>query len=95
VYKRQGVVLLPRKIRDKATSLKLLIDLNGVPPAGIEGVELNDKGAIRDNIVCYGALGVGSIKMKIHKTAIGKLFQTNNTVLDIEEIYQIALNLDI
>jgi hypothetical protein len=90
-----GVVLLPRKIRDKATSLKLLIDLNGVPPAGIEGVELNDKGAIRDNIVCYGALGVGSIKMKIHKTAISKLFQTNNTVLDIEEIYQIALNLDI
>jgi hypothetical protein len=89
-----GVVLLPKKIRDKANALKLLIDLNGVPPAGIEGVELQDKGTIRDGIVCYGALGVGSTKMKIHKTAVAKLFETHTAVFDIEEIYQLALHLD-
>ncbi|MCS7020615.1 MAG: NADP-dependent methylenetetrahydromethanopterin/methylenetetrahydrofolate dehydrogenase [Gemmataceae bacterium] len=90
-----GVVLLPKKIRESAArSLQVLIDLNGVPPAGIEGVEPHDKGTIRDGLVCYGALGVGSTKMKIHKTALARLFETNNAVLDIEEIYQIALNLD-
>lgn len=90
-----GVVLLPKKIRESAgKSIQVLIDLNGVPPAGIEGVEPPDKGTLRDGIVCYGALGVGSTKMKIHKRAVAKLFETNNAVLDIEEIYQIALNLD-
>jgi hypothetical protein len=90
-----GVVLLPKKIRDTAgQSLQLLIDLNGVPPVGIEGVEPTDKGTLREGKVCYGALGIGSTKMKIHKRAIAKLFETNNAVLDIEEVYQLALHLD-
>jgi hypothetical protein len=86
-----GVVLLPRKLRDTCKSLKVAIDLNGVPPAGIEGVELNDKGTERGGVVCYGALGVGGTKMKVHKAAIAKLFAANNAVLDVEEIYSLAL----
>jgi hypothetical protein len=88
-----GVVLLPKKIRDTCKTLKVAIDLNGVPPAGIEGVELNDKGADRGGVVCYGALGVGGAKMKIHKAAIAKLFAANNSTLDVEEIYNLALQL--
>jgi NAD(P)-dependent dehydrogenase (short-subunit alcohol dehydrogenase family) len=86
-----GVVLLPRKLRDTCQSLKVAIDLNGVPPAGIEGVELNDRGTDRSGVVCYGALGVGGTKMKVHKAAIAKLFAANNAVLDVEEIYHLAL----
>ena len=88
-----GVVLLPRKARIEAKVLRVMIDLNGVPPAGIEGVEPTDKGADRNGIVRYGALGVGGTKMKIHKAAINKLFETNNAVLDIEEVYNLALQL--
>jgi hypothetical protein len=88
-----GVVLLPKRVRDTSRSLKVAIDLNGVPPAGIEGVELNDKGTDRGSVVSYGALGVGGTKMKIHKAAIGKLFAANNAVLDVEEIYTLALQL--
>jgi hypothetical protein len=88
-----GVVLLPRKLRNGVKSIRVLIDLNGVPPAGIEGVELNDKGADRNGIIRYGALGVGGTKMKVHKAAINKLFDTNNAVLDIEEVYNLALQL--
>ena len=47
----------------------------------------------RDGVVCYGALGVGGTKMKIHKAAIAKLFEANNAVLDVEEIYNLALQL--
>lgn len=88
-----GAVLLPRKLREASRTLKVAIDLNGVPPAGIEGVELNDKGTDRGGVVCYGALGVGGTKMKIHKAAIARLFETNTAVLDVEEIYSLALQL--
>jgi hypothetical protein len=85
-----GAVLLPKKLRDGTKALRVAIDLNGVPPAGIEGVELTDKGADRDGVICYGALGVGGTKMKIHKAAIAELFTRNDAVLDIEEIYDLA-----
>ncbi|OWK43880.1 NADP-dependent methylenetetrahydromethanopterin/methylenetetrahydrofolate dehydrogenase [Fimbriiglobus ruber] len=86
-----GAVLLPKKIRDTCRTLRVAIDLNGVPPTGIEGVDLGDKAKDRDGVICYGALGVGGTKMRIHKAAITELFARNNAVLDVEEIYQIAL----
>lgn len=88
-----GAVLLPRKVRENAKDLRLAIDLNGVPPTGIEGVDLMDAGTVRDGTVCYGALGVGGAKMKIHRAAIAALFERSDAVLDIEEIYEIALQL--
>jgi hypothetical protein len=88
-----GTVLLPKKIRESCKTLRVAIDLNGVPPAGIEGVDLNDRGADRDGVVCYGALGVGGTKMKVHKAAIAKLFTVNNLVFDVEEVYDLALQL--
>lgn len=88
-----GALLLPRKYRAGLKTLKVLIDLNGVPPAGIEGVELNDKAADRDGVICYGALGVGGTKMKVHKLALSKLFESNNAVLDVEEVYNLAVQL--
>jgi hypothetical protein len=83
-------VLLPKKIRDTAKTLKVAIDLNGVPPAGIEGIELFDAGVDRGGTVCYGAIGVGNTKMKIHRAAITKLFTASNLVLDAEAIYDLA-----
>jgi hypothetical protein len=88
-----GAVLLPKKIRDTAKGLKVAIDLNGVPPAGIEGVELFDAGADRDGTVCYGAIGVGNTKMKVHRAAVAKLFAANNLVMDAEEVYALAREL--
>ena len=71
----------------------LAIDLNGVPPAGIEGVELNDKAVNRQDCICYGALGVGGTKMKIHKAAVAALFTKNDQVFDIDQIYQFGKTL--
>jgi hypothetical protein len=88
-----GAVLLPKKVRDTCKTLKVAIDLNGVPPAGIEGVELSDKGADRDGVIGYGAIGVGGTKMKVHKAALAELFARNNAVLDVEEIYSLAQTL--
>ena len=88
-----GAVLLPLAIRSELKSLKVAIDLNAVPPLGIEGVKSGDKGVERDGIFCWGALGVGGTKMKIHKKAIQELFTSNDKVLDAEEVLAIGQSL--
>lgn len=88
-----GAMLLPARARAAAKNLHLVIDLNAVPPAGIEGVEVTDKAVSRDGVICYGALGVGDTKMKIHRAAVAQLFDRNTLVLDAEEIYDLALRL--
>ena len=87
-----GAVLLPRAARAACPDLKVAIDLNAVPPLGIEGVEVMDKGMQRDGLIAYGAVGVGDTKMKIHKAAIARLFERNDQVMDAEEVYALAAN---
>jgi glutamyl-tRNA reductase len=85
-----GAQLLPAEIRRAARSLQVAIDLNAVPPVGLEGIEPQDKATKRDGQLCFGGIGVGGMKMKIHKAAIGRLFEANDLVLDAEEIYTLA-----
>ncbi|MBI3407861.1 MAG: bifunctional NADP-dependent methylenetetrahydromethanopterin dehydrogenase/methylenetetrahydrofolate dehydrogenase [Planctomycetes bacterium] len=88
-----SAVLLPKSARQACRTLQVVIDLNAVPPLGIEGIEVTDKGGQRDSVLAYGAIGVGETKMKAHKAAIARLFESNDQVLDAEEVYQIALGL--
>ena len=85
-----GIELLPAPVRLACPTLKVVIDLNAVPPMGIAGVQATDKAAQRDGVIAYGALGVGGTKMRIHKAAIAKLFESNDQVLDAEEIFAIG-----
>jgi hypothetical protein len=85
-----GVVLLPKAVRAACPDLHLGIDLNAVPPLGIEGIEITDKAVERDKVLCYGAIGIGETKMKIHKAAIARLFQSNDQIMDAEEVYALA-----
>ena len=70
--------------------LKVLIDLNAVPPLGIEGIDATDKGTERGTVRAWGALGVGGTKMKIHKKAIQELFTANDKVLDAEQVLELG-----
>jgi hypothetical protein len=85
-----GAVLLPKSARTACPTLRVAIDLNAVPPLGIEGVEAVDKAIDRDGVIGYGALAVGGTKMKIHRAAITRLFERNDQVLDAEQVYAIA-----
>ena len=85
-----GVVLVPKAARHACPSLQVAIDLNAVPPLGIEGVGVSDKAVTYDGVICYGAIGVGDTKMKVHRAALASLFEHNDKVLDAEEIYAIA-----
>ncbi|MEX0641539.1 MAG: bifunctional NADP-dependent methylenetetrahydromethanopterin dehydrogenase/methylenetetrahydrofolate dehydrogenase, partial [Pirellulales bacterium] len=88
-----GVQLLPADVWRAAESLRVAIDLNAVPPVGIEGIKPTDAGTAQGSVTCYGALGVGQAKMRIHKAAIRRLFESNDQVLDAEQILQIGRSL--
>jgi hypothetical protein len=89
-----GIELLPADVWQKCPTLEIAIDLNAVPPLGIGGVEATDRAVSRNGVTCYGAIGVGGTKMKIHSTAIARLFQSNSQVLDAEEVYLIGRELE-
>jgi hypothetical protein len=89
-----GTQLLPAAVRRQAPGLKLAVDLNAVPPLGIEGVEATDKAKSRDGILVYGAIGVGGTKMKIHKAAIQRLFESNDQVLDADQVFALGRELE-
>ena len=85
-----GVQFLSAEQRRGISTLKVAIDLNAVPPLGLEGIEISDKAKERDGVVCYGAVGVGGTKMKIHRAAITRLFESNDKVLDTAAIFKIG-----
>jgi hypothetical protein len=86
-------VLLPANIRSDLTGLKVAVDLNAVPPLGIEGIAATDKGADRGGVRCWGALGVGGTKMRIHKKAIQELFTSADKILDAEQVFELGQHL--
>ena len=88
-----GIELLSAERRAGLKSLKVAVDLNAVPPLGIGGVDVMDKAKDRDGQLCYGAIGVGGTKMKIHRAAVARLFESNDQVLDTAAIYAIGQSL--
>ncbi|NQV29208.1 MAG: bifunctional NADP-dependent methylenetetrahydromethanopterin dehydrogenase/methylenetetrahydrofolate dehydrogenase [Rhodopirellula sp.] len=88
-----GIQLLSAEQRSQLGSLKVAIDLNAVPPVGIEGVEVFDKAVEQNGVFCYGAIGVGGTKMKIHKAAVQRLFNANDLLLDTAAVFEIGQNL--
>jgi NAD(P)-dependent dehydrogenase (short-subunit alcohol dehydrogenase family) len=89
----EGAQLLPSGLWQGRSGLRAVVDLNAVPPLGIEGVETADKNVDRQGVRAWGALGVGGLKMKIHKRAVKALFDANDTILDAEEVLELGRDL--
>jgi len=88
-----GVRLVPREAWAKRPGLLAAADVNAVPPLGIEGIEATDNGVDREGVLTFGALGIGGLKMKLHKACIARLFERNDLVLDAESILDVARSL--
>jgi threonine dehydrogenase-like Zn-dependent dehydrogenase len=88
-----GVQMVPRAAWDRAEGLEIAVDLNAVPPLGIEGIEVDDAGGMRGKVVAFGAFGIGNFKTKLHKACVARLFTRNDLVLDAEAIAEIAREL--
>ncbi|TVS14288.1 MAG: bifunctional NADP-dependent methylenetetrahydromethanopterin dehydrogenase/methylenetetrahydrofolate dehydrogenase [Planctomycetaceae bacterium] len=88
-----GIELIPAELLHQAKDLRVAVDLNAVPPLGIGGVDVTAQAESHAGVLCYGAIGVGSTKMKIHKAAIAALFAANDQILDAEEVFEIGREL--
>ncbi|MCU0958711.1 MAG: methylenetetrahydromethanopterin dehydrogenase [Pirellulaceae bacterium] len=89
-----GIELVSASLWREQVRARVAIDLNAVPPAGLAPILPLDAGVEREGVVCYGAVGVGGLKMRIHKAALAALFERHDAVLDAEEIFAIGTELD-
>jgi hypothetical protein len=85
-----GVELVKQELWTASPSVEVVADVNAVPPTGIGGIKPTDDGKVREGRIAFGAIGIGGLKMKIHRAAVAKLFERNDLVLDVEEIYEIG-----
>jgi hypothetical protein len=88
-----GVELLPGDLWRSVDSIEVLADFNAAEPLGIEGTDAQDEFKEYDGKRVLGALAIGGPKMKVHKTCIRRLFETNEAILDVDGVYEIAKEL--
>ena len=85
-----GVELIKAEHWEKNDNIELIVDANATPPLGIGGTDMMDKGNERHGKITWGAIGFGTLKLAVHKACIMKLFESNDQLLDAEEIFDIA-----
>jgi len=85
-----GTMLLPEAAWMGHPTLRVLADVNAVPPPGIEGIESHWSGKEKHGKFIFGALDIGGLKMKVHRGCIARLFERNDLVLDADDVYATA-----
>jgi hypothetical protein len=88
-----GIPLIPEAMWQDHPTLRALADVNAVPPLGVEGAKATWDGKETAGKVLFGALGIGGLKMGVHKRSIARLFEGNDLVLDAEGIFASAKEL--
>ncbi len=64
----KGVRIIDKEMLKDVKHMKLLLDINAVPPFGVEGIELkDDMKEMLPGIFVIGALSVGDLKHKVEK----------------------------
>ena len=88
-----GVELLPESVWRKLDSIEVLADFNAAEPLGIEGTGAEDELEDYDGKRVLGALAIGGPKMKVHKACVRRLFESNDAILDVDGVFEIAKEL--
>ena len=91
-----GKKLLSTDQLKQATKLLVATDVNAVPPAGVEGVGVNDNGVPipGTKAVGIGALAVGNIKYRTEAGLFDKMIESEKPLyLDFRDAYALAQKL--
>ena len=95
---RAGVQILSKAQLAGATNLLVVADVNAVPPAGIEGLDMQANGdALTPNgIVGLGPLAIGNIKYKTEFGLFQKMITATKPVqLDFRDAFVLARELNV
>jgi len=94
---RAGVRILSREQLAAAKGVLIVADVNAVPPAGVDGLEMNANGA---ELTPYGTLGigplaVGNLKYKTEFGLFGRMIGADKPVrFDFRDAFQLARELN-
>jgi len=84
----KGVRLIDKEMLNEVKHIKVLLDINAVPPFGVEGIELkDDMKEMMPGIFTIGALTVGNLKHKVEKEILKEARSNGQEVYN----YNIAL----
>jgi methylene-tetrahydromethanopterin dehydrogenase len=84
----KGVRLVDKDMLNELKHIKVLLDINAVPPFGVEGIELkDDMKEMIPGIFTIGALTVGNLKHKVEKEILREARSNGKEVYN----YNIAL----
>ncbi len=87
---KAGIQLLNAKQWQDHPTLELIADVGTSKILGFEGIDVMDKDTERHGKRVFGGIGIGALKLKLHRACIAKLFESNDIALDAEAIYKIA-----
>ena len=92
---KAGVQVLDNDVLANASSLIVAADVNAVPPAGIECVNVTDNCVETElagrKIISLGALGVGKVKYDTQLNAFKKMLESKDSlVLDFHDVHAMA-----
>src|SRR5262245_54314027 len=94
---RAGVQILARAQVDAAEKLLVVADVNAVPPAGVEGLDVSANGAAlnsRDGLG-IGPLAIGNVKYKTEHGLFGKMIAAEKPVrFDFRDAFRLACELN-
>ncbi len=87
---KAGIQLLNASQWQEHPTLELIADVGTSKILGFEGIDVMDKDKERHGKRVFGGIGIGALKLKLHRACIAKLFESNDIALDAEAIYKIA-----
>jgi methylene-tetrahydromethanopterin dehydrogenase len=84
----KGIRLIDKDMLNEVKHIKVILDINAVPPFGVEGIELkDDMREMMPGIFTIGALTVGNLKHKVEKGILKEARSNGKEVYN----YNIAL----
>lgn len=87
---KAGIQLLNASQWQDHATLEFIADVGTSKILGFEGINVMDKDTERHSKRVFGGIGIGALKLKLHRACIAKLFESNDIALDAEAIYKIA-----
>jgi methylene-tetrahydromethanopterin dehydrogenase len=84
----KGIRLVDKKMLNEVKHIKVLLDINAIPPFGVEGIELkDDMREMMPGIFTIGALTIGNLKHKVEREILKEARNNGKEVYN----YNIAL----
>lgn len=90
---KSGIQLLRAEQWQNHPTLEILADVGTARILGFEGIDMMDNDEARFGKRVFGGIGIGALKLRLHRACIGRLFESNDLVLDAKDVYQTAISL--